>query len=144
MPKSRTQFIVAVYLFLLKDNQVLLTRRFNTGYQDGHYSTIAGHLEPGEDIFSCLSREAYEEAGILIYPEFTQLFHLMTRKTDNHRLDLFFKTSRWQNHPKICEPLLCDHLDWFDPNQLPSNTIPYIKKVIQTLKKDNLTYTTLT
>ena len=41
----RSRFPVAVHLFFLRDDQILLLRRFNTGYEDGKYSVVAGHLE---------------------------------------------------------------------------------------------------
>ncbi len=31
----------------------------------GKYNGLGGKMEPGEDIFQCLSREVYEEAGII-------------------------------------------------------------------------------
>ena len=55
---------VAVYLLLLREEQVLLRQRHNTGYEDGSYSAIAGHVEPDERITHALVREAAEEAGI--------------------------------------------------------------------------------
>lgn len=38
MSKDRFKLIPAVYLLLRQDNEVLLLRRANTGYQDGKYS----------------------------------------------------------------------------------------------------------
>jgi 8-oxo-dGTP diphosphatase len=46
---TRHTIIPAVYLILKNSKgQVCLTRRFNTGYMDGHYSLPAGHLDGGE------------------------------------------------------------------------------------------------
>ncbi len=42
--EMRFKALVAVHLFLIRDEQVLLLRRYNTGYADGQHSVIAGHL----------------------------------------------------------------------------------------------------
>ncbi len=38
---QRHPFVSAVHLFLERDGQVLLLRRFQTGYEDGNYSVVA-------------------------------------------------------------------------------------------------------
>ncbi len=63
---SRHTNIVAAYLVLQKDDQVLLLQRQNTGYEDGNYSVIAGHVEPGETFTQAIIREAREEANVVI------------------------------------------------------------------------------
>lgn len=39
----RVGFPSAVHVFFLREEQVLLLRRFNTGYEDGNYSVVAAH-----------------------------------------------------------------------------------------------------
>ena len=52
----RFRATVAVHLFLLRGGEVLLLRRHNTGYEDGNYSVIAGHLDGAEPATMTLSR----------------------------------------------------------------------------------------
>ena len=64
--EERFKLIPAVYLLLRQDDKILLLRRANTGYQDGNYSLIAGHLDGDELATEGIIREAKEEAGITI------------------------------------------------------------------------------
>lgn len=43
--KERFKFVSAVHLFLIKDKEILLLKRFGTGYRDGEYSVVAGHMD---------------------------------------------------------------------------------------------------
>ncbi|KKQ89877.1 MAG: NUDIX hydrolase [Berkelbacteria bacterium GW2011_GWA2_38_9] len=133
--KQKNQNIPAVYLVLIKDNKILLLRRFNTGFEDGKYSMIAGHVEKGESFTQSIIREAQEEAGILVRPKNLKFIHFMHRIVHNHeeseRVDVFFQVTNWQGEIVNQEPQKCDDLAWFDLNDLPTNTIPYIKQAIE-------------
>lgn len=50
MRDKRFTLRVAAYLILIKKNKVLLLRRFNTGWEDGNYTLISGHLEGQEAV----------------------------------------------------------------------------------------------
>ena len=47
---ERFKMRVAVHLILEHNNEFLLLRKYNTGYEDGNYSVIAGHLNGNETI----------------------------------------------------------------------------------------------
>jgi len=130
--------IASSYLALVKDDKVLLSRRFNTGYMDGHYSLPAGHVEEGETIEDCLVREVKEEIGIMIKKNDVQLTHTMHRKEEDIRLDFFFIINRYSGEIKNMETNKCDELKWFKLNQLPSNILPYIKQGIEMSLKNVL------
>ena len=134
---ERHKLIAAVYLFLAQDGKVLLSRRYNTGYHDGEYSLVAGHIEKGESATAAMVREAEEEAGIAIKPESLKLAHFIHRKGEDgdERMNFFFTTDRWDGEPHIVEPEKCDELRWFPIADLPENVIPYIRTAIENWHK---------
>ena len=133
----RTTFPVAVHLFLIKDNEILLLRRFNTGYEDGNYSVIAGHIDGNEDVYNAMTREAKEEAGVEITLDNLEAVQVMHRKkADEERIDYFFKCEKWDGTIEITEPDKCDELRWVDMNCLPCNTVDYIQEAINNFNKN--------
>lgn len=140
MAKERFKIIPAVYLVLMKENKILLSRRHNTGYFDNYYSFPAGHLDGNETFKQAMVREAKEETGIVLNPSDLELIHTLNRKIpDNERVDFFFTSKKWQGEPKIMESEKCDDLSWFELNNLPDNIIPYIKQVIDSFL-NNINY----
>jgi 8-oxo-dGTP diphosphatase len=87
-----------------------------------------------------LVREAKEEANIMIDPNDLELVHIMNRLEPDYeieireRVDIFFKTEKWQGEPQNMEPDKCDELSWFAINDLPENTIPRLKNVLECIK----------
>ena len=127
----RMTFPVAVHLFLLKDDQILLLRRFNTGYEDGNYSVVAGHVDGGEDVYSAMMREAEEEAGIVLSAGSLKIVQVMHRKKAcEERIDYFFTCDRWEGDARVMEPGKCDGLMWRGIDSLPDNTIDYIRAAV--------------
>lgn len=137
MLKERHANVPASYLVLLKDKKILLLRRSNTGYEDGNYSMIAGHVESQETFTQCMIRESKEEAGILLKAEDLSVAHVMHRDSGdseyNERIDVFFVTEKWEGEIINSEPHKCDDLAWFDLNDIPDNTIPYIQQAIEAI-----------
>lgn len=141
MKKERPRVIPAAYLVLVRGNRILLARRFNTGFQDGQYSFPAGHLGGDEETLSqAVVREAAEETGVEIHSANLELVHVMHRKqkepTDRRRIDLFFMARKWKGEPKIMEPDKCDDLGWFELDDLPDNTIAYVKQAVSCFRKN--------
>lgn len=140
---KRCQITPAAYLILTKDNKIMLLRRFNTGYMDGNYCLIAGHVETSETFTKCIIREAKEETGIMVKPEDLTVVHVMYRDSataeNNNRIDVFFSARRWQGKPINRELNKCDDLQWFELYNLPKNIIPYIRQALM-CAKENIFY----
>jgi len=137
MSKKRFQLTPSVYLVLIRENKILLSQRFNTGYFDNFYSLPAGHLNGDETLKQAIVREAKEEISIILNSEDLELVHAMNRKIpDDERIDFFFTSKKWQGKPKIMEPNKCNDLRWFGVDNLPEKLIPYIKQAINSIKKN--------
>ena len=132
----RFRLVSAVHLFLLREDKILLLRRFNTGYEDGNYSVVAGHLDGGELVKSAMIREAKEEIGIDISDQDLEVVQVMHRFSDDERIDFFLRTSKWAGEITNMEPHKCDKLTWYPIDSLPDNIIPYVRKAIDNYRKD--------
>lgn len=128
---ARTKVYLAVHLFLIKENQILLLKRFNTGYEDGKYSVCAGHVEADENYIDAMIREAKEEIGIDIQKENLKAIQIMHRKSESERIDYFFECMTFDGIITNCEEDKCDELKWVDIHHLPTNMIPYVSYAIQ-------------
>lgn len=135
MSKERFMLKSAVYLIPIKNGKVLLSRRFNTGWMDGKYSLVAGHLDGGETITDAMVREAFEEANIKINKKDlipVKVIHRMSEAETGEYVDFFFIVKKWKGTPTIMEPDKCDDMSWFPIGKLPKNTLAYVRKVIET------------
>ncbi len=138
---ERFRLIAGVYLLLMKQNKILLLRRFNTGYEDGKYTTIAGHMDGRESVVEAAAREAMEEAGISINPDDLEVVHVMHRRHNpdsKHYQEfiLFFLTAKkWKGEPTLVEKDKSDDIGWFDMENLPDNIVPHVKEVILNSRK---------
>lgn len=127
---TRARFPVTVHLFFFHENQILLLRRFNTGFRDGEYSVPAGHLDGGETVMEAAAREGEEEAGVKIQLNDMTFSTVMHRIEDDERVDFFVVVNQWEGEPFNAEPDKCDELRWVDVNTLPMNIIPYVKQAL--------------
>jgi len=133
MKDNRFKAPISAQLILQKGNSVLLIRRFNTGYADGHYCLPAGHVEENEEAKDAMIREAKEEVGIELTKDDIELVHVIHRKAVGITyIDLVFKAKTWSGETRIMEPDKCDELLWADLDNLPNNVIPFTKKLLET------------
>ena len=119
----------------MRDNRVLLLRRCNTGYKDGKYSLVAGHLNGGERVKEAAVREAREEVGVEIEPQDLDVVGVMHRLSDDERIDFFLAAKAWSGRISNAEPDKCDHLAWFDIENLPDDVIPYVRRAFENYRR---------
>ena len=132
MFNRRFRMLTAVHLFLIQDNKILLLRRFQTGYEDGNYSVVAGHLDGNEEITHAMVREAKEEARIDIDPSHLQVVGVMHRRFGKgEAINFFLTATSWKGTIANGEPHKCDELAWYQLDNLPGNMVPYVRKALE-------------
>jgi len=135
--RERFKLVSAVHLFLIRDGKILLLRRFNTGYEDGKYSVVAGHLNGDEEVKAAAIREAREEVGIEISARDLQVVGVMHRKSNDERVDFFLTAASWAGEIVNQEPDKCDQLAWFNVDDLPENVVPYVRRALDNYRQGN-------
>ena len=120
---------VAVHTFLLRSDSVFLLRRRNTGFADGKYGLVGGHVEGGEPITQAAIRECREEVGIEIDAgDLTVIGVTHYNSPAGEGIDFFLRATRWRGEPRNVEPDFCDDLCWWRLDALPENTIPFVRR----------------
>ena len=117
---------INVSLVLLKDNQVLLSLRRNTGYEDGKWSLVSGHGEDNESASMSLIREARKEIGIDIKEADLTVVHVMHSKTTRNNINIFMACTRWTGEITNKEPEKCGGVRFFDLKALPPTLVDYV------------------
>jgi len=134
---ERFRSAVAVHALLIKNRQVLFSKRANTGYEDGKWSLPAGHVDPGESAVKALLREVFEELGVHVHRRDIQFEHILHKcgpVDREERIDLFFTCSKWEGEIRNCEPDKCDALQWYDLDSPPVGTISYIAHTLEEIR----------
>ncbi len=122
---------------LVRDGQILLLRRFQTGYEDGKYCLVAGHMDGHETARMAAIREAREEAGVTIAADDLRFLHVMHRSCPDEgrgyqeRVAYFFMADQWQGEVKNMEPDKCDEFRWCASQSLPADLIDYVRQGIE-------------
>jgi ubiquinone/menaquinone biosynthesis C-methylase UbiE/ADP-ribose pyrophosphatase YjhB (NUDIX family) len=139
---KRFKLKAGVFLVLIQNNQVLLSRRYNTGIADGQHVLPMGGLEEGETLTQAIIREAKEEVNLTLQPETLQVVHLMHRlhhlpNGDSFpQIDVFFSTQAYEGTPpQNMEPHKCDEVKFYPLNDLPSTLEPFIQQALRCIQK---------
>lgn len=128
---------VASCVFLKRDGNIAMVLRSNTAWMDGYYGLPGGKVEPGESFTQAAVREAEEEAGVTIKPEDLKPVLVNHRKTEDATeawIDVFFEAEIWEGEVINAEPDRHKTIEWFSPDDLPTNTIPVLHFALEQIK----------
>jgi len=132
------QIKVAVNVFVIKDNKVLMGKRLNSVGR-GQWGFPGGHLEFGESLTAGAKRELFEETGLVVDElEFVHLLNQIQKEPDRHYIQINFIVKKWQGDPEIKEPTKCEKWQWFDLDKLPEDVFYAHRNFIPTLLKKNI------
>lgn len=137
MKNERHSIIPSVYLIIRNEKgQIPFLLRQNTGFKDGQYCLISGHVEQGESFFVAMLREAKEEVGIDLSPKDLEVDHVMHRLSGNsERVDAFITASKWDGEVLNAEPDKSVKIGWFSEDELPENTMDYVQFALAQIKE---------
>lgn len=100
---ERKIFHLTVGLIIIKDNKKLLMKRCNTGYMDGMYSLVGGHVENNESLKNATIRESKEELGIDINESNLRYVCMIRKGKNDDYVNVFLMTDKYLGIPKIIE-----------------------------------------
>lgn len=133
--RERFHLKAAVYVFFQKDNKLLFLRRCHTGWMDGWYSLVSGHIDQGETVTQCALREIKEEAGVTVLKKDLKFIHVLHRFPDADYIDFFFLVKKWKGEVQNMEQDKCDDMQWFREDHFPAKVIPHVQSVWKSYKK---------
>lgn len=127
---ERFNVYATIGLILLYKGKVLLMKRCNTGYMDGKYALISGHLEDGESLKKAMVREAKEEINVDVKESDLNYACVIRRGDNNNYFNFYLSCKDFKGDIKNNEPEKCEEIKWFDLNALPQEMIPNDRKAI--------------
>ena len=135
----RFRVVPAAYVYLRREDRVLLQLRSGTGYRDGCWAAAAGHVEPGESVFDAAVREVREELGVVVDAGDLRALTAMHRGEPGgpaleQRVDFFFEADRWSGTPQIRESAKAAELGWFPLDALPDPVVPHELVVLEAMR----------
>ena len=137
MSRDRYNLSIAVFVLLLKGDELCMLRRSNTGWMDGCFSLPAGGLEKGETLSTAAARELKEETGVDAIPSELALVHTMHVWTENRSwIGHYFICREWSGIPFLAEPDKHAEVSWKNMSDLPEETIPYVRQAIEAINAD--------
>jgi 8-oxo-dGTP diphosphatase len=123
---------IGVGVILLRDGYVLLGQRIGS-HGSGTWALPGGHLEFGETVEQCATREVREETGLelreCVAAPYTNDVFASERK---HYVTLFVVAESHEGEPALLEPDKCLGWQWFRWSALPRPLFQPLQTLVDT------------
>ena len=131
--KDKNLVRVGANVLVCRNNQVLLSRRANTGWEDGKLCIPGGHSLERERPTLTAVREIKEELGLVVKPTRLQFLCVAARNSQPYEFASyeFILMLKADEKPYNAEPDRCSELVWCDPKRLPDDVIHDFRVIIE-------------
>ncbi len=124
---------VGVGAIILKNNRILLGLR-KGAHGEGTWGLPGGHLEPGEEIGDCATRETKEECGLDVeFSSIAAITNDIFKEKGVHYVTIFANCRYGGGSPVVKEPHKCESWDWFEFENLPENLFLPFKNLVESI-----------
>lgn len=122
----------SVNVFVIKGDEVLLGRRANTGWMDGHLCPPGGHVEQDETPVVAVVREIKEELGVTINSKDLEFICVAARNASPTEYVAYEFAIRDKDYTfRNAEPDKCTELVWVKTDSLPGDVVDHFRQVIE-------------
>lgn len=119
--KQRHRVISGSFIIFQKGDTYFFIKRKGSGFMDGRWGLVSGHLEPDETLSECAVREVREESGLEIQKSDLRHVHVCCVHTEYDGVKIqavhnYFKVLQWKGDPISAEgPEKSDGYEWINP-----------------------------
>jgi 8-oxo-dGTP diphosphatase len=128
----RHSVIPAINVAFVNGSDILLSRRKNTGWEDGKLCLPGGHVEPGETPVSAIVREISEELGVDIKSEDLEFLCFAARyapSKEYYSVEFIVRDKAYVVRNSETEK--CSELIWVNLDNLPIDVIDDFRQIIK-------------
>lgn len=115
---------------VIKDGKVLLGKR-KGAHGAGEWSFAGGHLEFGESVEACASRELAEETGLKALSIQLGPWTNDIIEETKHYITIFVFVNHFEGVLTLLEPHKCEGWEWFDWDAMPHPLFAPVQSLIK-------------
>ena len=122
--------LIGVGIAVLQNQKILLGKRMGS-HGIGLWGFPGGHLEMGEKVEECASRELLEETGLKIVSCRLGPWVENVMENNKHYITIFVFVDAFEGELLLTEPQKCEGWQWFHRDSLPFPLFPPIEALIK-------------